>query len=109
MPKTIRRALLGLAVILCLILTVQGSELLIPSGTWQATGTLSAPRAGAAASLTNGRIIVTGGDPGTGPVTNVDSIGLDGIVSPAPPMLTARSKHVSVVLQDGRVLVAGGV
>src|SRR6267378_235094 len=89
---------------------LKGFVLAIPSGTWQPTGNLSAARPGASAALLqNGSVLITGGDPGSGPVASADLFNSDGSVSPlAAPMNNPRSNHVSATLQDGRVLVAGG-
>ncbi len=89
---------------------LKGFVLAIPSGTWQATGNLSAARPGASAALLqNGSVLITGGDPGSGPVASADLFNSDGSVSPlAAPMNNPRSNHISATLQDGRVLVAGG-
>jgi len=89
---------------------LKGFVLAIPSGTWQPTGNLSAARPGASpALLQNGSVLITGGDPGSGPVASADLFNSDGSVSPlAAPINNPRSNHVSATLQDGRVLVAGG-
>src|SRR5438445_6887940 len=89
---------------------LKGFVLAIPSGTWQPTANLSAARPGASAALLqNGSVLITGGDPGSGPVASADLFNSDGSVSPlAAPMNNPRSNHISATLQDGRVLVAGG-
>src|SRR5882724_1872826 len=89
---------------------LKGFVLAIPSGTWQATGNLSAARPGASAALLqNGSVLITGGDAGSGPVASADLFNSDGSVSPlAAPMNNPRSNHISATLQDGRVLEAGG-
>src|SRR6266850_4309148 len=89
---------------------LKGFVLAIPSGTWQPTGNLSAARPGASAALLqNGSVLITGGDPGSGPVASADLFNSDGSVSPlAAPMNNPRSNHISATLHDGRVLVAGG-
>src|SRR5438445_606207 len=89
---------------------LKGFVLAIPSVTWQPTGNLSAARPGASAALLqNGSVLITGGDPGSGPVASADLFNSDGSVSPlAAPMNNPRSNHISATLQDGRVLVAGG-
>src|SRR5215469_9827704 len=81
-----------------------------PIGSWNAGSALSQPRAGGCSTLLqDGRILVIGGDNGFGPSPSVDFVsGTDGSISPAPPLLVARERHVCVTLQDGRVLVAGG-
>src|ERR1700719_3893768 len=106
--------LIGIAVIFCAVLALKGSALLISSGTWQATGNLSSARAGASAALLqDGRILITGGNSGSGtgagPQASADLFNTDGTISPASPMTNARSGHISVTLQNGKVLVAGGI
>src|ERR1700740_1763901 len=101
-----------LSLLLGAFVALRAFVLAIPSGTWQVTGTLSSPRAGAsAATLQNGQVLVTGGDPldGTGPQGSGDFFNTDGTFPVAPPMTHPRSQHLSVALQDGRVLVAGGL
>lgn len=110
MKKNIKGVAGSIVLVLSMVLALRGAALVIPSGTWAPEGTLATARAGAAASLLqDGRILVTGGDPGTGPVASADFIGADGTISTAPPMMNARSNHITVTLQDGRVLVTGGV
>ena len=80
----------------------------VPSGTSALGGTMAQPRTGASAALLPaGRLLITGGDGANGPSTSAELFNGDGSFSPAAPMRVARSKHVSVALQDGRVLVAG--
>ena len=92
------------------VVALKGAAILIPTGTWAPQTNLSSARANASAALLqDGRVLVTGGDSGSGPVATADFFAADGTISAAPPMVNARSKHVAVTLQDGRVLVAGGV
>src|SRR5258708_6449195 len=99
-----------LALLFVALLTLRGSVLTVPSGTWQPTGNLSVARAGAsAAQLQNGSILITGGESGSGPLATADIFNTDGSISTVAPMNNLRANHVSVVLQDGRVLVAGGI
>ena len=110
MKLSARRALLVAGVILCAVLVLKGSSLLVPSGNWAPEGTMATARLGASAALlSDGRILVTGGDPGTGAVATADFFNTDGTISSAPAMSNARSGHISVTLKDGRVLVAGGI
>src|ERR1700739_122986 len=107
MRQMIRRVLAGVRVIFCAVLALKGSALLISSGTWQATGNLSNARAGSSAALLqDGRVLITGGDPGngSGPQTSTDLLNTDGTISVAPPMTYPRSSHISVTLQHGKVL-----
>ena len=110
MRRFAKGVLATILVIACAVLALKGSVLVLQSGSWSQTGILSNPRVGAsAATLPDGRILITGGDPGNGPTASVDLFNIDGTISAVPPMMYARSKHVSVALQDGRVLVAGGL
>ncbi len=110
MKKSVKGVLVALAMIACAVLALKASVLIVQSGSWSQTGNLSSARVGASAALLpDARILVTGGDPGTGPLATADFFGTDGTISAAPPMVNARSQHVSVALQDGRVLVAGGL
>jgi hypothetical protein len=82
------------------------------SGTWTPTpGVLAEARSGAAAAmLSDGRVLVAGGDGAAGTaLSSAELFSLDGSFTPVAPMTVARSKHVAVALKDGRVLVAGGV
>jgi hypothetical protein len=98
------------ALIVFAVVALKGAAILIPSGTWLAQTNLSSARANASAALLqDGRVLITGGDSGSGSVATADFFAADGTMSAAPPMVNARSKHVSVTLQDGRVLVAGGI
>src|SRR5262249_2888340 len=108
--KKVAVGVLAVGLLLCAVLLLKASVLVVQSGSWAQTGTLSVARADASAALLqDGRILVTGGDPGTGPVASAEFFNIDGTVSVAPPMIYARSKHISVALADGRVLVAGGL
>jgi len=79
-------------------------------GKWTAAIGLSQPRANAASViLPDGRILIIGGDGGSGSLQSVEVFGTDGSVSPAAAMNVPRSQHFAVVLSDGRVLVGGGV
>jgi len=110
MKLSAKRALLVAGVILCAVLVLKGSSLLVSSGNWAPEGTMATARLGASAALLgDGRILITGGDSGTGAVTTVDFFNADGTISAAPAMTNARSGHISVTLKDGRVLVAGGI
>ncbi|HEY3044376.1 MAG TPA: kelch repeat-containing protein, partial [Vicinamibacterales bacterium] len=82
----------------------------VPSGTWEPTGAMSQARIGASAALlSDGTVLIAGGDGAAGPSADVERYDINtGVFSAAAPMSIARSHHASVVLQDGRVLVAGG-
>ena len=82
-------------------------------GAWTATGAMSTPRgAPAAALLDDGRVLVAGGNPGTGQQQWLASAEIYNPVtkafSPGGSMGVARIGHVAVRLNDGRVLVTGG-
>src|SRR5947209_12140425 len=109
MRRTAKTVLLGSLIVLCAVLALKGAALLVPSGTWAPTANLTDARANSSvALLSDGRILITGGDGANGPLATAEFFNTDGSVSAAAPRNVARSKHVSVVLQDGRVLVAGG-
>jgi Kelch motif protein len=109
MRRTAKTVLLGSLIVLCAVIALKGAALLVPSGTWAPTANLNDARANSSAALlSDGRILITGGDGASGPLATAEFFNTDGSVSAAAPMNVARSKHVSVVLQDGRVLVAGG-
>src|SRR5258708_24008558 len=109
MRRFAKGVLATILVIACAVLALKGSVLFVPSGSWSQTGILSNSRVGAsAATLPDGRILVIGGDLGNGPTASVDFFNTDGTISAAPPMMYARRKQVSVALQGGRILGAGG-
>jgi hypothetical protein len=96
---------------------LKSSEILDPAtGTWSAAGDLNFPRFDAVAtSLSNGDVLVTGGtilvtsptfgyqisDPEVYDTTS-------GKWLPVGRQIYRRSRHTATLLQDGRVLVAGG-
>ncbi len=95
--------------LISLALLVKAAVLQVPTGTWAPTANLADARANSSAALlSDGRILITGGDGARGPLATAEFFNTDGSVSPAAPMNVARSGHISVVLQNGRVLVAGG-
>ena len=109
MRRSAKTVLLGSLIVLCAVVALKGAALLVPSGTWAPTTNLAEARANSSAALlSDGRILITGGDGASGPLATAEFFNSDGSVSPAVPMNIARSKHISVVLHDGRVLVAGG-
>ncbi|HKS66090.1 MAG TPA: kelch repeat-containing protein, partial [Candidatus Acidoferrales bacterium] len=110
MKPSVKSVLIGAVILTVIAAVLHGSPLVISSGTWQATGVLSNARSGAAASLlSDGRILVTGGNSTAGSLASADFFNADGSITAAPPMVYSRAGQVSVTLQDGRVLVAGGV
>ena len=90
------------------------AELVDPAaGKSQATGAMLVARASqAGATLADGRVLVTGGSSGQagGPVHATAEVYDPGTRtwSATQEMTTRRHKHAVVLLEDGRVLVAGG-
>jgi hypothetical protein len=87
----------------------------VPTGTWAPapSAMLSARSGASAALLSDGRVLVTGGltgDPASpGVHSSAELFGIDGAFASAAPMSIPRTRHASVTLQDGRVLVTGGI
>src|SRR6266404_5879714 len=107
------RRLLVPALIAVLILTagifLKGSITQPSIGNWLAPVSMTAARSGAASALLqDGRILITGGDDGSGPVASAEVFDTTGSFVAIAPMGMARSAHSATVLIDGRVLVAGG-
>src|SRR3954471_19608666 len=78
---------------------------------WSPTGELTAARRDAAAAkLSNGRILVSGGTgPGDAPLASAETFDpATGTWSPVASMTTPRVGHALVRLDDGRVLAVGG-
>jgi len=65
------------------------------------------------ARLPDGRSFLTGGTTSAAPNANPIAIAHffenDGSLKPVAPMLVPRAAHVCIALQDGSILVAGGV
>ena len=96
-------------VILAAGILVKGTITQPAIGNWLAAGSMTAARSGAASALLgDGRILISGGDSGAGPVASAEVFDTTGSFVAAPPMGTVRSAHSATVLIDGRVLVAGG-
>lgn len=86
------------------------------NGTWSPAGYMSVLRSNYTATLlTNGKVLVSGGDDlGTSaiPVSHASAELYDPATnswSAAASMSTARSSHTATLLADGRVLVTGGL
>ncbi len=78
-------------------------------GGWLPAGSMAEARSGAASALLqDGRILITGGDNGSGPRATAEFFDTTGAFVAAPQMGMARSAHSATVLADGRILVAGG-
>ncbi len=79
-------------------------------GTWSSAVSLSQVRSNAAAvTLSDGRILITGGDGANSPLASAETFATDGTVASVAAMHVARSQHFAVTLSDGRVLAGGGV
>src|SRR6478752_8221411 len=79
------------------------------SNVWTQAGILMQARAGsAAAPLSDGRVLFTGGTDASGALATTEFFTPGASFSPGASMLQARTNHTAVVLRDGRVLVAGG-
>ena len=84
------------------------------TGSWSVAGEISTPRDGVAASLlSNGSVLIVGGDDGSGTEESVLASAevfdpATGQWSSAGEMSQPRQGHSSVLLDNGTVLVAGG-
>src|SRR5437867_7387477 len=78
----------------------------VRSGSWLSSGAMTQARTGASAvRLPDGRVLITGGTGVSGVLATAELYGQTGSFSQIAPMIHARSQHVSVALEDGRVLV----
>jgi hypothetical protein len=91
------------------------AELFDPTtATFSPTGDMTTPRYGATATLlSNGKVLITGGfGPGTSMLPRLNSAELydplTGTFSATGSMTDARILHTATVLNDGKVLIAGG-
>ena len=109
MRRAVKPALIVVVFVLIAGILLKGSIPQPATGSWLSTGSIGSPRAGAASVLLpDGRILITGGDSGAGPVTSTEIFDTTGAFVAAPPMSMARCAHTATLLADGRVLVAGG-
>ena len=95
----------------CLAVLFHANQLQAAAATaqWTQPGSLAEARSGSAAAvLSDGRVLITGGTGSSGPLATTEFFNTDGSFSAGAPMQDARANHTAVVLQDGRVLVAGG-
>ncbi len=84
------------------------------AGTFVATGGMSTPRLGHTATLlSNGKVLIAGGDnsANTAPRLNTAELydPVSGTFSPTGNLTTGRGGHTATKLADGRVLLVGGV
>src|SRR5439155_23748689 len=85
------------------------------ANTWSAAGPVMVARAGHTASLLqNGTVLIAGGDNSGNPQNSLEifdpAAGTNGAFTLAASSLSLpRESHAAAVLQDGRVLIAGGV
>lgn len=92
--------------------TLASAELYDPAArTFSATGSLNTARTAPATLLNNGQVLVTGGSSlgAGGPFASAEIYDpTAGTFSLTGSLVTARSGHTSTLLQDGKVLIAGG-
>jgi hypothetical protein len=89
------------------------------TGTFEPTGSMATARGGitgaghTATLLTDGRVLVTGGEKGRDDPGGLSSAEIydptTGAFAPTGPMANARTGHTATLLSDGRVLVTGGL
>jgi N-acetylneuraminic acid mutarotase len=93
--------------------SVPNSETYDPAtATWRLSTTGSSVISAAAVALADGRILDTGGSPATNQPNRQTSVIYDPVAdtwSGTAPMNVARQQHSAVRLNDGRVLVVGGL
>ena len=82
--------------------------------TWSSTGSLNKPRSRHALTmLPNGDVLVSGGDGQSSPFFKLSAAEIynpvTGLWSTTGNLSTARSAHVAALLQNGKVLVVGGL
>jgi hypothetical protein len=108
--KRVQRIVVGVSLLVVCGLLISAVVPSVPSGTWQATGDMAAPRTGATATVfPDGRLMIVGGTDANGePLATAEFYNADGYVSAAPSMSIARSGHAAIFLYDGRLLVTGG-
>jgi hypothetical protein len=81
------------------------------TGAFNATGAMAAPHAHhAASSLSDGSVLVTGGNDATQPAPNAELYNpAAGTFASTGPMHGTRSRHTSTWLDAGQVLIVGGL
>jgi len=94
-PKT----LLILVALLCCAGLLKATLPQTSIGTWTSTVGFSEGRSNASAViLSDGRILITGGNGASGPLQSGEFFGTDGTVSSAAAMNVPRSGHFAVIL-----------
>jgi hypothetical protein len=96
--------------------SVSSAELYDPStGSFSATGSMSVPRVSHTATLLpDGRVLITGGHAGLDIQASAPSTTTElydpgaGAFTSAAPMSVPRSSHTATLLNNGKVLIAGG-
>ncbi|MGD1096899.1 MAG: kelch repeat-containing protein [Bryobacteraceae bacterium] len=81
-----------------------------PAGSFTPTGSMTTPREGHTATLlTNGKVLITGGEVGPNALITAELYDPDsGVFAPTGNMTAPRFWHTATLLPDGRVLIAGG-
>ncbi|WP_437680281.1 kelch repeat-containing protein [Sorangium sp. So ce131] len=82
----------------------------LDSGTWSPASPMSAARFGhSATALTDGRVLVAGGEGPRGVLASAEVFDpVSGEWAPVDTLEEIRSTHSATLLKDGRVLIAGG-
>ena len=108
MRNKAKYAALGLLAAVSAVL-LNGARSESPTYKWKSPANLHTVRAGAcSALLPDGSVLITGGKGADGPLATTERFnGYESVE--AAPMSHARADHACVALNDGRVLVAGGV
>ncbi|MBH5333383.1 hypothetical protein IHE55_00615 [Streptomyces pactum] len=81
-------------------------------GAWASAGVLPSPVRGTdAVRLLNGKVLMAGGTDGAGTALAATAVfdPVAAVWDTAPPLATARRRHTTSRLADGRVVVAGGL
>src|SRR5262245_23822802 len=80
-----------------------------PLHRWLAAGRMQTARSGAcSAPLPDGRVLITGGEGSYGVLNSAEVFDTSDSFTTVASMFSGRADHVCVVLDGGRVLVAGG-